>query len=402
MLDTTGELITRQSPLVDTVKEQQSLSTKEALKVQPLKELMNPFKAKTKLDLYELRQHNYNGQAKDNIADKPFLSRFFQPNAKDRQYYEFQWTGPSRLKGEIKERNCLVVEEKISDDLIAIAVFDTNERAKPYTYKTEVSKGITREISFIYLDNLYLVQPKTEQALDLAAPWYALTPDTKDQFVESTQRRIGLMAIDAQTTTTAVLEAFVRTNTILLSDTQDDASWQMTEAIGEEKTPVLKRWVAGIKAGADSTQKTRDLVRNEKGNVDNLAVAIARFTADELTSKISRKPVRFPQIFLPAVIQVQTGKPINPAINKALSPYLSDYDYVDYLKHQGLEGIVRLQRNSVAATLRLLDLLLGKGFKFPGLDSREALVREVKSVLRYDDKLYRQKLEEDESGLTFS
>lgn len=212
--------------------------------------------------------------------------------------------GPSRVTENIKERNYLVVEEKISDSLVAIAVFDTNERSKSYNYRPVISKGITREIPFIYLDNLYLVQPKTGDALDLAAPWYDLPPDTKDSFIKTTHRRIGFMTKDANNTDAEVLEAFVRTNTILLTDTQNDVSWKMTEALAEEKTPVLNKWIAATLAGANSTQKFRDLVRNEKGEIESLSQALASFLANTLrgrapgsTIRDESQPVRFPQIF---------------------------------------------------------------------------------------------------------
>lgn len=82
------ELVTPQSSLVDTVKEQQGY-VKNVLVVKSLEELMDPLRLKTKVDLYELRRNNYNGQAKENIDDNPFLSKFFQSKAKDRKYYEF-------------------------------------------------------------------------------------------------------------------------------------------------------------------------------------------------------------------------------------------------------------------------------------------------------------------------
>jgi len=390
------EFITPQTNLVDTVAEQRAYA-KNALVVRFLKDMMDPLRERLGVDLYGLRENNYNGQARENIDDHPLLSRFFQKGAKNRKYYEFQIKGPGRIRKEVKERNYVVVEEKISDDLEVIAVFDTNEKDKPYTYKPKIGKE-TREIPFIYLDHLYLVQPKTQETIDLADPWYQLPADTDDKFVKATQRRIGFMSKDAQITPSEFTEAFVRTNTVLLTDTQDAASWNMTEALGEEKTPVLNKWVAATLAGAHSTQKTRDLVRNKQGKVENLPGAIGSFIAGILRGK-----ARFPQIFLPALIQFVQNKAVDPQIFQALAPYINDPRYSYDLQAQGLAGIIRLQRNAVAATLRFMDLLLGKGFKFPGLESREALLREIKSVLRYDDQLYESKLSEfGREGLSFA
>lgn len=379
-----------QFSLPDTISEQRTYS--RALQAQPLKDVFDSLKQRTGVDLLTIRERNYDGEAKDKPpAD---LEIFFDPQAKNRKYYSYEWWDK---RDKLTRKYLTVEEEQVANnpDLSVLAVFDA------IPWKATFN---SRKAPYLYLERLYLINKQINKAVELASPWWQLPLDKDDPLVRSKERRIGFFP-RSENITGEDYESIAKTNSMIVTDTQEDKPWFFSLAVGEGKTPALPKWLAYGLAGAEATQKERDIKLPQgiigkllKTSMSKSQVALANklidpWRDDSLRFSLRDLKTRIAETGLPPEI-------VERLVGKVVSAEQAMVGREIFEKAAVL-ALIRLKRNALAVTFRFLDHLKWQGFDLTGL-SKDELTKERKRILEFYDNLYKKHLEELGVKATFS
>lgn len=356
MPDSTSEL-SPSLPLTATKREQRELSGK--LIVKPVNEIIGGT-AYTAL---------HSGEAKSTVAN-PVFAPYFNPNATGRKYYQ--------------DGDMLVVKEDIPDSKIyTLAVFVKSDvRGQGIRNPSEVTfrhGDVDGKVEYLRVKNFCLVN-ENKEAVDLAAPWYSQSE------ISGEKRRIGLLKYNSRLSKNQA-GAIARENSILLTDTQSDVSYEMQDALGIKDTPSLSKWLGTILAGAKSTQKEADISKIEYMAVKSRALDPAKLrTAEgflaqaELVAELENVPNELLSVIMPRAL---TGR-LSMAERVFYAPILASKN----AEKIGFHELIRLERNVAASTLYFVRHLRQAGFDLlPGVSNTQ-LVQTIEETLKKYDQLY--------------
>lgn len=361
-------------PLLASITEQRELSNK--LVIKPLREILGN----------EIYTTLTTAPEETQVTDSTFAP-YFNPHAKDRQCYQ--------------QGNVLIVKEEINPSnknetvdpakkLYAVAVFekssggrkeDENPNSVIFTPDDAPNNSVKKRIKYLRMKNLYLVKEGTEEAVDLAATWMSLPSD------KGTRRRIGFLEYNRELSEREAAEAYVRSNSILLSDVDGSASYTLQKALGVAEIPATPKWMGALIAGAKSTQKS-DIQPQVEQYQRNAQPNLLRDKNDLVTmTKLFEEMKRMPARLLGSVmLRFITGRRLSTP-EKFLSGILTS---IPPLQEVGFQQLVRLERNTAASTLYLIRQLRNSGFDlFPNISNTQ-LVQIVEETLKRYDELYSQ------------
>lgn len=309
------------------------------------------------------------GNAESKVND-PIFTPFFDPNASGREYYQ--------------DGDTLVVKENIRDSKIyTLAVFVKSDvKGQGIRNPSEVTfrhGDVDGKVEYLRVKKFCLVN-ENEEAVDLAAPWYSQSE------ISGEKRRIGLLKYNSRLSKDQA-EAIVRSNSILLTDSQSDVSYEMRDALGIKDIPSLSKWLGRILAGVKSTQKETDLSKIEYMAVKSRALDPAKLrTAEglleqaELVAELKDAPNELLSVIMPRAL---TGR-LSMVERVLYAPILASKN----AEKIGFHELIRLERNAAASTLYFIRQLRQSSFDlFPGI-SNEQLIQTVESTLKAYDKLY--------------